>query len=125
MASRKNALPFDRRGGVVTVQRRLLQSGAYLALTPYAKVLLHLLQCHWRPTEPVGFGVREAQDLIPCCRSVAMRSFQELQDAGFIAMVEESVFCSRTQSKTRTWRLTWLPWRGAEPTNDWEKRDAA
>jgi len=56
---------------------------------------------------------------------VARRAFHELQDAGFIVMVAESLFCSRTESKTRTWRLTWLPcWRNRAPTNDWEKPSA-
>ncbi|HHF0608846.1 TPA: hypothetical protein ACPH4Z_002204 [Pseudomonas aeruginosa] len=52
-----------------------------------------------------------------------MRAFSELNEAGFIVMIDESLFCSRTQSKTRTWRLTWLPcWNHRPPTNDWEKR---
>ena len=122
MAKRKNPLPFDKRGGVVAIQRRLLASAAYLGLSPYAKSLLHLMQVHWRPDHPIGYGVREAMRNIPCADKTAMKAFNELQDAGFIRMVEESLFCSRTQSKTRTWRLTWLPWNRCEPTNDWEKK---
>lgn len=118
---KKNSLPFDRRGGVVSIQSRLLKSRAYLRLSPQAKVLMHLMQVYWRPHEPVGFGVREAERSIPCSRKTAMRAFQELQDSGFIKLVEDSLFCSRTQSKTRTWRLTWLPWNHHSPTNDWEK----
>lgn len=123
MSKSKNALPFDRAGGSVVIQRRLLTSPAYLGLTPYAKVLIHLMQRHWTPANPVGFGVRQAEREIPCSRSIALRTFQELQDTGFIVKEDESLFCSRTQSKTRTWRLTWMPcWRNRAPTNDWEKR---
>lgn len=119
--AKKIPLPFDKKGGVVALQRRLLSSPAYLGLTAQAKALMMLLQRHWSASGPVGFGVRQAQDEIPCSRTLAMRAFKELESAGFIAMVDESLFCSRTQSKTRTWRLTWLPcWRHRPPTNDWE-----
>ncbi|MFV3305800.1 hypothetical protein ACNFBT_11020 [Pseudomonas sp. NY15181] len=121
--AKKSNLPFDKRGGVVAIQRRLLSSPEYLALTAQAKVLLTLLQRHWSPAGPVGFGVRQAEEEIPCSRTLAMRAFKELEEAGFIVLVDDSLFCSRTQSKTRTWRLTWLPcWRNRGPTNDWEDR---
>lgn len=121
MGQNKAKLPFDKAGGVVAIQRRLLKSDAYLSLSPQAKVLMTLMQAYWSASGPVGFGVREAEKSIPCSRKVAMRAFKELQEAGFIVMVEESLFCSRTQSKTRTWRLTWLPcWRHRPPTNEWE-----
>lgn len=123
MARKKSSLPFDGRGGRVVIQKRLLGSEAYLGLSAQAKVLVHLLHREWSVKGPVAFGVRQAEREIPCSRALAMRAFHELQEAGFIVMVDESRFCSRTQSKTRTWRLTWVPcWRHREPTNDWEKR---
>lgn len=124
MAKRGKRLPFDKRGGVVAIQRSLLTSDAYLGLSPYAKTLMHLMHVHWSNDNPVGFGVREAEAKIPCCRRTAMRAFRELQNAGFIVMVDESLFCSRTQSKTRTWRLTWLPYMSKCPTLDWENNNA-
>lgn len=125
MPSKKPRIEYDGDGGVIRMQRRLLSSPAYLALSPQAKALLHLMHQHWRYTEPVAFGVREAQRLIPCSRKKAMRCFNDLQDGGFIKLVDESLFCSRTQSKARTWRLTWMPFVGVGYTNDWEKRHAA
>jgi len=119
---RTHSLPFDQRGGVITIQRRLINSAAYLGLSPQAKALMPLMQSHWRPDMPIGFGVREAEQKIPCSRRVAMRALTELQDGGFIKMIDESRFCSRTQSKTRTWRLTWMPWNRNAPTNDWERK---
>lgn len=124
MGKRKNKLPFDKAGGTLVVQRRLLTSEAYLSLSSYAKSLLHLMQVHWRPDKPIGYGIREAVRSIPCADKTASKAFKELQDAGFIVMVDESLFCSRTYSKTRTWRLTWLPWNMREPTNEWEKKCA-
>lgn len=121
--AKKSRLPFDKEGGVVAIQRRLLESPAYLGLSAQAKALLHLMHRHWTPAGPVGFGIRQAQKEIPCSRTLALRVFEELAQAGFIVMVDESLFCSRTESKTRTWRLTWMPcWNNRAPTNDWEKR---
>ncbi len=119
--SRKFKLPFDKRGGMVTLRRQMLESKAFLDLSPPAKTLLLLLQVQWRADRAVGYGVREAEEKIGCSRKIAMRSFSELREAGFIRMVDESLFCSRRHSKTRTWRLTWLPWNCKAPTNDWEK----
>ena len=105
----------------MVIQGVLMRSGPYLRLPAPAKALLHLMHVHWRIDQPVGFGVREAEEKIPCSKRTAMRAFHELEEAGFIRMVDESLFCSRTQSKARTWRLTWMPWQGKPPTNEWEK----
>lgn len=120
--SKHSKMPFDSVGGVVRMQRRLLTSERFIKLSAQAKALLFLLQRHWTPNGPVGFGVRQAEAEIPCSRATAMKVFKELQEAGFIVLIDDSVFCSRTSSRTRTWRLTWMPcWRNRAPTNDWEK----
>lgn len=118
--SKKLKLPFDRRGSMIVLRRQMLESKNFLDLSPQAKILL-LLQVQWRPGRAVGYGVREAEEKIGCSRKIAMRAFSELREAGFIRMVDESLFCSRRHSKTRTWRLTWMPWNCQAPTNDWEK----
>lgn len=102
------------------IQKRLIDSEVYKNLTPQAKVLITLLQSHWRNHEPVGYGIQEASELIPCDRRTAMKAFRQLQDSGFIRLVDESLFNSRVKSKTRTWRLTWLPFNDKKPTNEWE-----
>lgn len=122
---KKNRLPFDSAGGVLTVPRRLLESPRYFEVSIYAKRLLVLMQLHWRNERPVAYGVREASQKVPCSRKVAMRAFQELQDAGFIRLMDEAWFDSRTGSKSRTWRLTWLPFMSRPPTNEWEKLESA
>jgi len=121
---KKKGLPFDRRGGQIVLRVEMLGSEAYLSLSPQAKVLMTLMHIHWRNYEPVAYGVREAQKKIPCCRKKAMNAFAELQKYGFIEMVDESLFNSRTQSRARTWKLTWLPYMDKFPTNDWEKAPA-
>lgn len=117
---KRRSLPFDKTGGVIAIQRRLIESQQFQALSPQGKTLMLLMQCHWRNETAVGYGVREAADKIPCARRTAMAAFNELAEAGFIRMVEESLFCSRTKSKCRTWRLTWLPFKDRAPTNEWK-----
>jgi hypothetical protein len=120
MANKKKALPFDSRGGRITVQRILLDSKNYLSLKPHSKVLMTLLQKHWSNNVPVDFGIREASKTIPCARGTASRCFKQLSGRGFITMKDESIFSSRSDSKTRTWLLNWLPYQGKPPTNEWE-----
>lgn len=124
-SGKKNSQPFDRRGGVVTMSCHFLESVQYTRLSAQAKVLITLMQIHWKSYKPVDYGIREAAQKVPCTRNTAVRVFKELREAGFIVLVDESLFSSRTQSKARTWRLTWLPFNDRPPTNDWEEREAA
>tara|TARA_R110002167_G_scaffold365468_1_gene590296 strand:+ start:7090 stop:7476 length:387 start_codon:yes stop_codon:yes gene_type:complete len=121
MAAKKRALPFDKRGGTVVCRRDMIESPAWLSLSPQAVKLLSLLHVHWRNNKPVDYGIREATLKIGCSKITARKVFVELQEKGFIVLVDESLFSSRTQSKARTWRLTWLPFNGLVPTNEWEK----
>jgi len=121
MARKSTRIPFDKRGGTIVSRRAMYDSPAWLALTPAATKLMALLHIHWRLEKPVDYGVREAMEKIGCAKGTACRAFEELQEAGFIVMVDESLFNSRTKSKSRTWRLTWMPYQGRTPTNDWEK----
>ena len=117
---KKSQQPFDSEGGVTVIQRRLLDSDNYLTLSPHAKALIPLLQTHWKPDKYVDYGVREAQKKIPCARKTAMKSFDELQERGFITCMELAFFSSRTECKSRAWRLEWLPYNYQEPLNTWE-----
>lgn len=121
MARKKQSLPFDKAGGVVVTQRRMYSSTAFLNLSPQAKALREQMQVHWRNDKPVAFGIREAEEKIPCSKKIAIRAFKELEKNGFIVMVDECFFDSTTNSRSRTWRLTWLPFNGRAPTNEWEK----
>ena len=121
MSKKKRSLPFDKRGGTLAINRRILKSDAYKVLKPYDKVLLLLLHEQWRNERPVAYGVREAEAKIPCNIKTASKSFKTLQEVGFIVCVEQSLFNSRTGSRAREWRLTWMPYLDKAPTNEWEK----
>lgn len=117
---KKHSLPFDSRGGTIAVPRRMLNSAAYRSLSVYSKVLMIMLQEQWRPDRPVDYGIREAMEKVPCSKHSAMAAFQQLTERGFISMVEESMFNSRTKSRTRSWKLTWMPFNYMPPSQDWE-----
>jgi len=110
---------YKRRGGVIVMPIFMLNSEAYLALTSYSRSLLVLMQIHWYKYKPVDYGVREAAVKMSCNERTARKAFDQLQELGFIECMEQSVFRSRTQSKARSWRLTWMPYKEREPTDDW------
>jgi len=118
---KKESLPFEKKGGVIVVQRLMLISSNYETLRPQAKVLMTLLQIHWRNEKAVSYGIKEASKKIPCDRRTAIKAFKELQERGFITCTEESIFSSRTQSKSRSWCLNWLPFNSEKPTSEWKK----
>ena len=121
MGQRRRSRPlFDSRGGVVVLSLNLIKSQAYRSLSPQAKVLMTLLQVHWKNDTLVDFGIREAVEKIPCSDKTAAKAFNQLQDRGFIACMEHSFFSSRTQSKSRSWRLEWMPFNDKPPRNTWE-----
>ncbi len=66
--------------------------------------------------------MREAQDKIPCAKNTTSKSFKQLQATGFITLLEESFFSSRTDSKSRVWKLNWMPVRSRNPSNEWDKQ---
>ncbi|MDO9142209.1 MAG: hypothetical protein Q7U38_17970 [Methylobacter sp.] len=114
-------LKYDGRGGVMVVSRAMRESNAYESMPPAAKVLMDLLQMQWRNDRPVAYGVREAGQKIGCKPETAGKAFKVLQERGFIVCETESLFNSRTGSKAREWRLTWMPFDFRNPTHDWEK----
>ena len=117
---KKHQIPFDNRGGTVVTSRRLYDYRNYLTLPAQAKALMPLLHIHWRNDKYVDYGIREAAEKIPCDRRTATKAFNTLEERGFIMMIDYSLFNSRTGSKSRTWRLEWMPFNDQPPTNKWE-----
>lgn len=119
--AKRAKLPFDTRVGKIVICRMLLDSNNYQTLSVYSRSLMTLLHVHWRNDKFVDYGVREAEKRLGCNRKTVMKAFDQLEERGFIVCSEQSLFSSRTQSKSRSWRLTWLPFNFDSPTNDWEK----
>lgn len=124
MAKKKPKLGFDQRGGVMAVSRAMRESLAYVTMPATAKVLMDLIHLQWRNDRLVGYGVREAAQKIGCTPNTAGKAFNILQGRGFIVCEEQSLFNSKTGSKAREWRLTWMPFEYAKPSHDWEKWQA-
>jgi hypothetical protein len=121
MSKKKPKLGYDQRGGVMAVSRAMRESYVYESMPATAKVLMDLLHMQWRNDRPVAYGVREAANKIGCTPNTASKAFIILHEHGFIVCDAESLFNSRTGSKTREWRLTWMPFLDRKPTHDWEK----
>jgi hypothetical protein len=119
--NKKPKLGYDQRGGVLAVSRGMLESRAFETLPATAKVLMQLLQLQWHNDRPVAYGVREAAQRISCTANTASKAFKMLQERGFIVCENESLFNSKTGSKAREWRLTWMPFEYKNPTHCWEK----
>lgn len=111
---------FDSRGGVVVLSRRMINHDNYRSLPAQAKVLMILLQEQWRPDRYVDFGINEAAKKISCSRKKAMDTFTLLQERGFITCMKEYYFSSRTESRTRAWRLEWMPYDSQKPKHTWD-----
>lgn len=120
MGAKRKQPPFDKRGGVIVTPVRMLKHQSYLNLSPQAKVLMNLMQMHWRNDKPIDYGVREAAEKIPCDRRTAMKAFNQLEERGFITCVDLAWFSSRTESRSRTWRLEWMPFNDQKPRNTWD-----
>lgn len=121
MPKKKLKLGYDQRGGVLAVSRAMRVSFVYESMPATAKVLMDLLQIQWRNHKPVAYGVREAAKKIGCKPETAGKAFNILRERGFIVCINQSLFNSKTGSKTREWRLTWMPFEYQNPTHDWEK----
>lgn len=116
---KRKKLPFDSQGGTLVMPRALFESEAYLALSPTAKCLIPLLQTNWRNERPIALGVREAASKVGCTPTTATKAIKQLQIHGFIRCENESLFNSRTGSKSREWVLSWMPYQDKPPTKEW------
>jgi hypothetical protein len=116
----KGGMSFDVRSGKIVVCKFLIESHNYQTLTAHARSLMLLLHVHWDGSRSIDYGVREAAKRLNCSEKTARKAFKLLTERGFIICTKQSVFSSRTQSKTRSWKLTWLPYGNEKPLNSWE-----
>ncbi len=123
MANNSNRpdIRFDKRGNqAITINKRMMRSRNYLTLSLAARSLMVLMHTHWQPNKYTDYGIREAAKNLGCSTRTAMRVFDELQARGFIVCMITSSFSSRTNSKARSWNLTWLPYIKGDPSHEWE-----
>ena len=95
----------------------MIDSLAYEALNAKSVKLLSLMQRHWRENKAIAYGITQVTRSLKCSRSTASALLTELQDYGFIELVDEADFYA---NKARSWRLTFRPFLNREPTHDWK-----
>ena len=104
----------------------ILVSEAYRSLDPVARALLIEITMleNGRNNGSLWLSIRDATDRLGMADArPTMRSFEALQDRGLIKMTKDAHFTVKASdtSRARCWRLTWLPYDGKPPSNDWQK----
>lgn len=109
---------YKAYGRFTPIYHHILKSPAFRALTPKARCLLLELQYREFPNRNgrIGFSENDAAKSLGCAPNTASKAFQELIDKGF---VERSFDGDYTRGLASEWILTYLPYKGREPTNDW------
>ena len=96
----------------------IFDSAAFRSLDCNARSLLFELWRHYVPeiNEKVFLSVRGAAKRLSVNKDTARKAFSSLSDRGFIVLTNHSLWQQRI---SRKWRLTWQPFKGQEPTDDW------
>ena len=115
--NKKNA-QYKRNGGFVRRYHDMLGSPAYRDLRPAARCLLEEFQRIYRPSRNgfLSISTRDAAKLLKVSEPTAQKAFYDLASHGFIKLEEGHYW---QQGKAREWRLTFEPFEGSEPTDDW------
>ena len=94
-------------------------SDAYRSLSSKARCLLLEIQRAEFPNRngAVGMSERRAAYLLGCAENTASKAFEELIDRKFI---ERSFEGDYTNGLASEWIITYLPYRGNEPTDCWK-----
>ena len=109
-----NATGRNDQSRFARLDHRILHSNAYRALSPNDRALLvELISMHNGTNNgSLYLSVRDAADRMGVADvNAARRSFDTLQDLGFIELACDAHFSVKAgeSSRARCWRLTWLP----------------
>lgn len=113
----------------VSLRHRMLMSEAFRSLDLAARALLTELVMleNGKNNGSLWLSVQDATDRLGLADArPAMRAFDDLRDRGLIAMTKDAHFTVKAAetSRARCWRLTWLPFDGKPPTNNWQSYEA-
>lgn len=106
------------------IPHEILMSPAYRSLDPMARALLLevVMMENGHNNGSIWLSVRDAIDRLGITDPrPALRSFEMLQVVGLIVMTKEAHFSIKAAetSRARCWRLTWRPFDGKPPSNEW------
>jgi len=117
---KKSAISYiARKGKFIAIYEEILDSTAYKALSHTARALLIELYRMEFPNRNGMIGLSEisAGKKLSCASNTASKAFEDLIDKGFIERMFDGDY---TRGKASEWRLTFLPYRGMEPTDEWK-----
>ncbi len=121
MAKRKNRAieHYYKKGKYTPMYHDVLGSLAYRSLSPKARCLLLELQRLEFPNRNgmIGLSEKNAAKLLGVSPNTASNAFDELQNRGF---VERSFEGDYTIGNASEWRITYLPCKGREATDEWK-----
>lgn len=110
---------YKGRGGYIPVYLSVLNSKEFKALSHKAQILLLRMQHIEFPNRNGHIGLSEsnAAKLLMCAKETASKALDELQKTGFIERCYNGDF---TRGMASEWRITYLNYKGREPTHDWK-----
>jgi DNA-binding transcriptional MocR family regulator len=106
------------KGSYIRRFEEMLASPAYRDLSPACRCLIEEFQRIYRPGRNgyLSIPTRLASEHLNVSEQTAGNAFYEAREHGFIKLREEHSWQER---KAREWTLTFEPFNGREPTNDW------
>ena len=120
MGHKKNYKYYKHEKGVIGLPRHVFNSEEYIYLSCGAKCLLNVLQSLYTPQRNgrLGLSHRKAMEALNISsHSTIQNYFNELIERRFIELAYEGNF---KKGIAREWRLTYQPYNGKEPTNEWK-----
>lgn len=119
------AHPNGRTKGSQFVMLRydMMDSAAWRGLSPYAQALYpHIIRRYNGSNNgKIPLSCREAMILLNCSKDRAAKAFNELIEAGFIKIGQDSSFGFKMKT-SRRWILTHHVLDGQAPTNEWREK---
>jgi hypothetical protein len=108
---------YERKGTFFMFHHEIFESDAFRSLNCTARSLLFELLRHYKPSSELVFlSVRVAGERLKVHPDTAAKAFSKLSDRGFIVLTSHALWQQRI---SRVWRLTWMSYKGLEPTDDW------
>jgi hypothetical protein len=112
--------PFQRDGGYFTMDRAVYWSGSFQSLTTIDRVVIFHLTSYYIPNriEKIAMSSRRLAAEVGINKDTAAKSLKRLTEAGFLSIVSESMWL---YGKARSYRLTFKPFNGRIPTDEWAR----
>jgi DNA-binding MarR family transcriptional regulator len=111
---------FQRKGGYLALDRQVYDSPAYTSLSCTERAVLADLNYVYAPgsRELIAMSVRQIAAKVRINKDTAAKSLKRLAEVGFIEVVEESNWIN---GRARIYRLTFKPYKGRNPSDEWSK----